>query len=89
MSLESDRMVNSRIDKADLDFEMTVVRSELEGRENSPGTLLNQASSASRDSRRTRTTGPSSAGAPTWRTCPATPSTTTTRPTTGLTTPRS
>ena len=37
MRIEADRMVNSRIDKADLDAEMTVVRSELEGGENSPG----------------------------------------------------
>ncbi len=43
MQIEADRMVNSRIDKADLDSEMSVVRSELEGRENSPGTLLYQA----------------------------------------------
>jgi zinc protease len=41
--IEADRMVNSRIDKADLDAEMTVVRSELEGGENSPGRLLWQA----------------------------------------------
>ncbi|HEX2482470.1 MAG TPA: pitrilysin family protein [Methylomirabilota bacterium] len=43
MQIEADRMVNSRIDKADLDAEMTVVRSELEGGENSPGRLLWQA----------------------------------------------
>ena len=43
MRIEADRMVNSRIDKADLDSEMTVVRSELEGGENSPGRLLWQA----------------------------------------------
>jgi zinc protease len=43
MRIEADRMVNSRIDKADLDAEMTVVRSELEGGENSPGRLLYQA----------------------------------------------
>jgi zinc protease len=43
MRIEADRMVNSRVDKADLDAEMTVVRSELEGRENSPGGLLWQA----------------------------------------------
>lgn len=43
MQIEADRMTNSRIDKADLDSEMSVVRSELEGRENSPGTLLSQA----------------------------------------------
>src|SRR5262249_28206785 len=42
MSIEADRMLNSRIDKADLDSEMTVVRSELEGGENSPGRLLFQ-----------------------------------------------
>jgi zinc protease len=41
--IEADRMVNSRIDKSDLDAEMTVVRSELEGGENSPGRLLWQA----------------------------------------------
>ena len=43
MRIEADRMVDSRIDKADLDAEMTVVRSELEGGENSPGRLLWQA----------------------------------------------
>jgi zinc protease len=43
MQIESDRMTNSRIDKGELESEMTVVRSELEGRENSPGTLLFQA----------------------------------------------
>ena len=43
MRIEADRMVNSRIDKADLDSEMSVVRSELEGGENSPGRLLWQA----------------------------------------------
>jgi zinc protease len=40
MQIEADRMVNSRIDQADLDAEMTVVRSELEGGENNPGRLL-------------------------------------------------
>jgi zinc protease len=40
LEIEADRMVNSRIDKADLDAEMTVVRSELEGGENNPGRLL-------------------------------------------------
>ena len=39
-------MANSRIDKADLDSEMTVVRSELEGGENDPETLLRQAVTA-------------------------------------------
>ncbi len=43
MRIEADRMVNSRIDKEDLDSEMTVVRSELEGGENNPGRLLWQA----------------------------------------------
>jgi zinc protease len=47
VQIEADRMVNSRVDKADLDAEMTVVRSELEGGENSPGRLLWQAVSAS------------------------------------------
>ncbi len=40
MRIEADRMVHSRIDQADLDSEMTVVRSELEGGENNPGRLL-------------------------------------------------
>lgn len=43
MQIEADRMFNARIDKADLDSEMSVVRSELEGRENSPSTLLFQS----------------------------------------------
>src|SRR6185295_6409910 len=47
IELEADRMFNSRIDKADLDSEMTVVRSELEGGENDPETLLRQAVTAS------------------------------------------
>ena len=38
IELEADRMAHSRIDKADLDSEMTVVRSELEGGENDPET---------------------------------------------------
>ncbi|MBI3457238.1 MAG: insulinase family protein [Candidatus Rokubacteria bacterium] len=46
MVIEADRMVNSRIDKADLDAEMTVVRSELEGGENHPGRLLWRAVAA-------------------------------------------
>jgi zinc protease len=46
MEIEADRMVNSRIDKADLDAEMTVVRSELEGGENNPGRLLLKAVTA-------------------------------------------
>ncbi|HKP87099.1 MAG TPA: pitrilysin family protein [Blastocatellia bacterium] len=36
IDLEADRMVNSFIDKKDLDSEMTVVRNEYEGGENSP-----------------------------------------------------
>ena len=47
IELEADRMFNSRIDKVDLDSEMTVVRSELEGGENDPDTLLRQAVTAS------------------------------------------
>lgn len=43
MQIEADRMVNSKIDEAELKREMTVVRSELEGNENNPGTLLFQA----------------------------------------------
>ena len=46
VEIEADRMVNSRVDKADLDLEMTVVRSELEGGENNPGRLLWQATVA-------------------------------------------
>jgi zinc protease len=46
IELEADRMAHSRIDKADLDSEMTVVRSELEGGENDPETLLRQAVTA-------------------------------------------
>src|SRR5262249_57285743 len=46
IELEADRMANSRIDKVDLDSEMTVVRSELEGGENDPETLLRQAVTA-------------------------------------------
>jgi zinc protease len=46
MRIEADRMVNSRVDKADLDSEMSVVRSELEGGENNPGRLLWQAVTA-------------------------------------------
>ena len=40
LDLESDRMVNSFIAKADLDSEMTVVRNELESGENSPTNVL-------------------------------------------------
>lgn len=46
IAIEADRMTGSRVDKADLDAEMTVVRSELEGGENSPGRLLWQSVAA-------------------------------------------
>jgi len=37
---EADRMVNSRVDRKDLDTEMTVVRNEMERGENNPGRIL-------------------------------------------------
>ena len=40
LGLEGDRMVNSRVAKADLDSEMTVVRNEFEAGENSPSRVL-------------------------------------------------
>ncbi|MFM2415175.1 MAG: hypothetical protein RI911_868 [Candidatus Parcubacteria bacterium] len=40
LSLESDRMVNAYIRQSDLDKEMTVVRNEMEGGENSPDMKL-------------------------------------------------
>ena len=40
LDLEADRMVNSFISKGDLDSEMTVVRNEMESRENSPFGML-------------------------------------------------
>lgn len=40
LSMEADRMVNSKIAKSDLDTEMTVVRNEYEGGENSPAQVL-------------------------------------------------
>jgi zinc protease len=40
LAFEADRMINARIAKADLDAEMTVVRSEFERGENSPRNLL-------------------------------------------------
>jgi zinc protease len=40
ISMEADRMVNSRVDRKDLDTEMTVVRNEMERGENSPGRVL-------------------------------------------------
>ena len=42
LSLEADRMVNSRVTREDLDSEMTVVRNEFESGENSPGAVLFQ-----------------------------------------------
>ncbi len=39
---EADRMVNSRVDRKDLDTEMTVVRNEMERSENNPGRILYQ-----------------------------------------------
>ncbi len=40
ISMEADRMVNSRVDRKDLDTEMTVVRNEMERGENNPGRIL-------------------------------------------------
>lgn len=40
LGMEADRMVHSNIAKKDLDSEMTVVRNELESRENNPGGVL-------------------------------------------------
>lgn len=42
LALEADRMVNSRVAKADLDTEMTVVRNEFERGENQPFAVLAQ-----------------------------------------------
>ncbi|MFG6415343.1 M16 family metallopeptidase [Roseateles sp. DC23W] len=42
LDLEADRMVNSRVAKADLDTEMTVVRNEFERGENQPFAVLMQ-----------------------------------------------
>lgn len=42
IAMEADRMVNSRVDRKDLDTEMTVVRNEMERGENNPGRLLYQ-----------------------------------------------
>jgi len=46
LSMEADRMVNSRVSRQDLDSEMTVVRNEFESGENSPSRILNQRVSA-------------------------------------------
>lgn len=40
LALEADRMVNSRVAKADLDTEMTVVRNEMEAGDNNPAGVL-------------------------------------------------
>lgn len=40
LGMEADRMANARLDRADLDSEMTVVRNELEARENNPVGVL-------------------------------------------------
>src|SRR5882724_4518485 len=42
LEMEADRMINSRVARSDLDTEMTVVRSEFEMGENSPGNVLNE-----------------------------------------------
>ena len=40
LGMEADRMLNSNVSRADLDSEMTVVRNELEARENNPANVL-------------------------------------------------
>lgn len=47
LRMEASRMSSALINQGDLDSERTVVRSELEGNENNPGTLLYQAMMAS------------------------------------------
>ncbi len=42
LKLKADILINSNLKKADLDKEMTVVRSEFERNENNPGTILSQ-----------------------------------------------
>lgn len=42
LSLEADRMINSRVAKSDLDSEMTVVRNEFEAGENNPFSVLSE-----------------------------------------------
>jgi zinc protease len=42
LQMESDRMINTQIDKKNLDAEMTVVRNEFERGENSPDRILQQ-----------------------------------------------
>ena len=47
LAMESDRMVNSRVARADLESEMTVVRNEFESGENSPSRILFERMAAS------------------------------------------
>ncbi len=42
LEMEADRMINSRVSRADLDSEMTVVRNEFERGENSPTSVLEE-----------------------------------------------
>ena len=50
LALEADRMVNSKVARADLDSEMTVVRNEMEMGENSPfGILIERLTGAAYD----------------------------------------
>jgi zinc protease len=42
LEMEADRMVNSRVSRADLDSEMTVVRNEFERGENDPSSVLEE-----------------------------------------------
>src|SRR3984885_11483851 len=42
LDMESDRMVNSRVSRQDLDSEMTVVRNEFENSENNPAKVLQE-----------------------------------------------
>jgi zinc protease len=50
LALEADRMVNSKVARADLDSEMTVVRNEMEMGENSPfGILIERMTGAAYD----------------------------------------
>jgi zinc protease len=42
LEMEADRMVNSRVSRADLDTEMTVVRNEFERGENDPASVLEE-----------------------------------------------
>jgi zinc protease len=47
IGVEADRMVNSKVDRKDLDSEMTVVRNEMERAQNNPRRVLSQALEAS------------------------------------------